>query len=908
MATLAAILYLPSLDNRFVYDDTINIVRNPSIRKLSNTPRFFTAAETATANMSFRAVYRPLSTLSYAIDYALFRLQPRGYMLHNLLLHALATGLCVAAVGALTGSAWLAAVSGMAFGLHPVQTEPVNWATGRATLLFAMFYLLALRLYVAAARRSALRRAPEQAASAKRRAAGWSTGGLWSLSWLAAAAALWSKEMAVTLPVALALVEWLLPPDRGATPRRRLWRLIPYTVLVVAYVGVRAAVLGGVMARTEYWGGSVLTTVLMMGRVVARYAQLLLAPVGQNLEHVVPGPEHWWDPASLTGLMLAAVALATAWRFRRRRPVLALGLLWMGAVLLPVLNIIPFYGLIAERHLYLVLLGFGLVLGEALSAWLRLPVRARETLRGDREGTRPGGSDELAPAAPKVEALSGVSPSRARIALCLIVGIGAAYAAASLARGQVWSDEVALWEDTAAKSPSKLKALNNLGLAYLRENRVDEAVRQFERALEIYPRSAGAHVNLGLVHLARKEPRRAVEPLLRALEENPRHLDAHRYLTRAYLRLSSWQEAEAVARQGLEVREDLDIRYLLGAALLKQDRVEGAEHEFLAVLGWDPEHADALRQMGIIRQRQRRLEESERFYRQALSVKPVPDLYFNLAILALERRDYAAAATGFARARQLAPQVAAVALRQAQAEILRSLRGKVRPEVLEALRTSRVREHAAAARLLREIREAGEIAGRLQPARDLRTPPEVRLALLATLSLLERSQGHLGAARSLYEEMLDAGGEAAVLHLAIGEMAAQAGDQEAAEEHLHQALALDPTLLQAYGRLGFLARLRGEPAEALALYNRALSIQSDHGASLDGRCVSLYSLERWVHAQRCFEQRADAMVDHPQAFYYLGRLYQRLGDTDRAQAMFARHKEIRRRQEGSGSTMVATHE
>ncbi|MEE8536440.1 MAG: hypothetical protein V3S71_00400, partial [Acidobacteriota bacterium] len=56
----AGLIYLPSLDHLFIYDDTINIVRNPSIRQLSNTFEFFHKAETATSNMSFAAVYRPL--------------------------------------------------------------------------------------------------------------------------------------------------------------------------------------------------------------------------------------------------------------------------------------------------------------------------------------------------------------------------------------------------------------------------------------------------------------------------------------------------------------------------------------------------------------------------------------------------------------------------------------------------------------------------------------------------------------------------------------------------------------------------------------------------------------------------------------------------------------------------------
>ncbi len=876
----AGLIYLPSLDHLFIYDDTINIVRNPSIRQLSNTFEFFHKAETATSNMSFAAVYRPLSTLSYAIDYALFRLEPSGYILHNLLLHLLAVAVCVSLFRVLTRSAWLAAAAGLAFALHPVQTEPVNWPTGRATILFALFYLLAVRLYVAAAgfgRRASLDGAVsgETASAISAR-----SGVLWSLSWIAAAAALWSKEMAVTLPAVLVLVEWLLPPQAGGRWSRRAWRLLPYAVLAAAYVGVRTIVLGGLISRHEYWGGSVLKTLQASGRVVLRYAQLLLLPVNQNLEHVVPIPETALDPLGLLGVLFAASAILLVLVLRKRYPVSAFGLLWIGVILSPVLNIVPFYGLIAERHLYLVLPGFGLILGDVIAR-----LTERVAVGGEPTGV----------------ALSlTLSEPRQKVAVVVLALIGIGYATAAMARSRLWGDEVLLWEDTVAKSPTKLKAHNNLGLAYLRQDRLDEAVDQFHKALEIYPRSAGAHTSLGLLHLTRNQPELAVESLLRALEERPRTLDAHRHLGMAYLRLSRWRKAEEIARRALDIREELGMRYVLGAALMKQDRLPEAEEAFSLILVRDPDYGDALRQMGVIRYFQGRVQESEEYYRRALAVGPTPDLYFNLAVLELKEGDYAAAAADFARSRELAPNVAEVALRQSHAEIFRDLRGKVRPDLLRSLRPELLREHAAFTRSMRGLPGLDEISSRLEPATDLHAAPQVRLAVLATLALLARSQGNLTGARVYYETMLAEGGEAAHLHGAIGEMAAQSGEYELAEHHMRQALELDSTLLQAHGRLAFLARMRGDTAGALAHYQRALSVVPDHPAALDGRCISYYDLERWQESLQCFEGRVAAVPEHPQAYYYLGRLYRRAGQVEAAQRMFDRHREIRRSREGSG--------
>ncbi|MCZ6779480.1 MAG: tetratricopeptide repeat protein, partial [Acidobacteria bacterium] len=63
---------------------------------------------------------------------------------------------------------------------------------------------------------------------------------------------------------------------------------------------------------------------------------------------------------------------------------------------------------------------------------------------------------------------------------------------------------------------------------------------------------------------------------------------------------------------------------------------------------------------------------------------------------------------------------------------------------------------------------------------------------------------------------------------------------------------------------------------------------------------SYYDLERWQESLQCFEGRVAAVPEHPQAYYYLGRLYRRAGQVEAAQRMFDRHREIRRSREGSG--------
>ena len=102
--------------------------------------------------------YMPVTWMSYALDRALWGLDPFGYHLTSVLLHALAA-LSLYRLALLlmpAGLPWIegaAALAALAFALHPLRVEPVAWASARGTVLGTLFALLAVVAYVAGARR-----------------------------------------------------------------------------------------------------------------------------------------------------------------------------------------------------------------------------------------------------------------------------------------------------------------------------------------------------------------------------------------------------------------------------------------------------------------------------------------------------------------------------------------------------------------------------------------------------------------------------------------------------------------------------------------------------------------------------------------------------------------------------------
>src|SRR5262245_30828166 len=139
---LAAIPFLPVIGGPFLYDDRAYVVENYQVTEVEHTLESFVSSYPP--GSATQALYRPLVTLSYALDHAIAGLDPRVFHLANIALHI---GASLAAYFLLR--AWIpsaAAWSAMLFAVHPVHAEAVSWIVGRAELLCGLFLFLALRL------------------------------------------------------------------------------------------------------------------------------------------------------------------------------------------------------------------------------------------------------------------------------------------------------------------------------------------------------------------------------------------------------------------------------------------------------------------------------------------------------------------------------------------------------------------------------------------------------------------------------------------------------------------------------------------------------------------------------------------------------------------------------------------
>jgi tetratricopeptide (TPR) repeat protein len=343
----------------FVWDDRQFVQELQSIRSLKHIPEMFYSLAAQSSFPEGFKLFRPLRTVQYAVLYFLGgQAEPQPWLFHlvNVLWHAGAAMLLYSVALTLFGRGCaqypavaraFALLTALAFAAHPVVSEVVCWVKSLDDIMATVFTLAATR---------ALLRWPED-----RKAY------VWALIWFLLA--VYSKESAVPF-AAVAFVIFYRLHQVGW---RRSCRLTMGFMAVAAVFVVHRHLVIGRSSQTAPISGSYGQTLLDMFPVVPKYLRLLGGVPPFRIDYsFLHGHEMWVSPEVLVGLVLVALAVVLAgwlWRWPQGA-VPALGLCWFGLFLLPVSNLIPMMQYMAERFLYLPLIGALIGLGALV---LRLP-------------------------------------------------------------------------------------------------------------------------------------------------------------------------------------------------------------------------------------------------------------------------------------------------------------------------------------------------------------------------------------------------------------------------------------------------------------------------------------------------------------------------------------------------------
>ncbi|MBI2902336.1 MAG: glycosyltransferase family 39 protein [Candidatus Methylomirabilis oxyfera] len=268
LAVIAAVsmaVYAVSLRGYFLSDDFHVVTLLNAGRSAVNWPNVLSDFYTVYRGDPTHSYYRPMITLSGAIDYTLWGPNPFGGHLTNLLLNVV-NGMLVYGIAARLSPSptrGFGLLAGLLFALHPLHPEAVHWLVGRTELIVACFALLSILLYLTFVERGR----PV-----------W-----WLLSILTFLLALGSKETAVVVPFALTLYQLFFP---ASGPDRRRYggvvRLVPYYLLLVVYFAVRKAITGHVVGQYGPMGTELFAPTLMP-KGIAHLLAFQLRPTGGAL-------------------------------------------------------------------------------------------------------------------------------------------------------------------------------------------------------------------------------------------------------------------------------------------------------------------------------------------------------------------------------------------------------------------------------------------------------------------------------------------------------------------------------------------------------------------------------------------------------------------------------------------------
>lgn len=456
----AAAAFAPTLANGFTnFDDNAYLTDNPLVRSLApdNLLRIFTTTPPHT-------LFSPLVTLSFAVEYRLWRLEPLGYHAVNLLLHlgnALIVFFLVRALAAPRAAALLAS---LLFALHPLRVESVAWVTERKDLLSTFFLLLALLAY--------------------RRFLKDNSGRAYLAALLLFAAAVLAKMSALVLPALLLMLDWRLENRVG---RRRWLEKIPFALILLLYgaggwIGVQAH-------SVRYAGGDAAVMAGNSLRLVPFYLQKTLWPSGLSAHY--PTDMRFFMPSPWPALLLAAALLAATFLLLHghwRDWLWGWGLFLVA--LLPAFAVIWNFFPVANRYSYLPAVGLSLVL--ALSAW-KIGVFLKRWKRVAMAWT------------------------------ALLVACLGLLAAISFQRCRVWKDSLSLWNDVIAKHPVIPLAFHNRASALKAMNRLPEAYEDYSQAIALLPH-ASFFWNRGLLQLQRGREAEAAGDFFQSLLRDPGYL------------------------------------------------------------------------------------------------------------------------------------------------------------------------------------------------------------------------------------------------------------------------------------------------------------------------------------------------------------------------------------------------
>jgi len=626
------LVYSNTFNVPFIFDDGVNIVENPVVKDFE----YFKDNSEVYGSKAYKGVKdffrtRYIGYLSFAINYRLHGLDVFGYHVVNIAIHIINALLvywfimlsfrtpffkgsmfdvdtALESNKNLTGI--IALLSSLLFVAHPIQTQAVTYIVQRFASLATLFYLFSLILYIKS-------RVMAVSSSQKAGYVKFKIGAYYCGSIISAILAMKTKEISFTLPFIIGLYEFLFFDGRL---KKRILLLFPIFLalliipitLTISYSSELQDIedafnIASYINKISRWD-----YLITQFRVIVTYIRLMLFPIMQNLDYDYPIYRSFFNIEIVLSFILLVMLLGFGIYLLRRSSypnmrnnhilrLSAFGIFWFFITLSVESSIIPIADVIFEHRLYLPSVGF-------LTAIVAGIIVIKDGLKE------------------KI-------PNTDKLVIYLSICITVLFSSVSYARNIVWQTEIGLWEDVVSKSYGKTRPHYNLGLAYSKAEKFDDAMQEFLYAIKKADFDS-LHYNLGWVYFKKNQLDDAVKEYLAAIKRNPDYTDAYINLGVVYAKQGRLDDAIKVLKKAITIKpDDPDAHYNLGCVYEEQGLPDEAVEEYSIVLRQRPKLADEQNNIGVELFRQGRFKEAERKYRIAIGLKPDMDQpHYNLGL------------------------------------------------------------------------------------------------------------------------------------------------------------------------------------------------------------------------------------------------------------------------------------
>jgi Tfp pilus assembly protein PilF len=556
MIALAVVAcYLPTLNNGFVWDDTVNFVENINYRGLSPSHLSWMFTTFYDAN------YHPLTWLTLGLDFVLWGMNPAGYHLTNVAIHALNAILFYLLITAFLRLVYMsspnidisvirisAAAGALFFGIHPLRVETVAWISTRGDLLCGSFYILTIIFY--------LRMNDKNKTPYKRK---W-----FLLSLLSFILSLLSRAWGVTLPLILLIID--VYPLRRLAWKEQLTRKhitilmekIPFGILALG-AGIQA-----ILAKKS--------SMLMLSKhgIIDRIVQALyglcfyvwktIAPVKLSPFYMLDKSFDPMEPKYILCALLVCGITAGLMISRRIGPWALTILVCYTVIVFPLLGIVQSGPQItADRYTYISCMPFGILVGAGI---LRLLMSMQKK--------------------------NLFSATRIFTILLIYVGF-IVLSMFSLRQNKIWHDNRTFWNHVLKLNPSNYVAYYNRGVLNQDQGDLNAAIADYNLAILSNPEYSEAFYNRAVAHKEQKKIKDAISDYTSVIRFDPENFKAYNN------------------------RGDL---------LEKQGNLAGAIADFNVAIGLKPSSPEAYANRGIAYMAQNNQRKAIEDFSKALEVAP----------------------------------------------------------------------------------------------------------------------------------------------------------------------------------------------------------------------------------------------------------------------------------------------